>query len=501
MLPARRHQAVNGVPSCADGQFQNGLLRETWGFTGLIVSDCEAIRNESPSGHNFTGSVVEAVALSIKAGTDTDCGPEEYRDYIKAALDEGLLSESDLDKAVSRILKASFRLGELEGNGTVPAQRLGVEVVDAADHRTLALEAAEQAITLLRNQAGLLPLSKAQTVAFIGPHANSSQALLSTYQGENLLVNNHTALLAAQAMGLQVTYERGQGPSINDPNTSRIPAAVAAAKAAEVAVVFVGISSLGKANEGEGMDREGLLLPGSQEQLLQAVLQAQPKTVVVIVGGGSLSVAAARYCKTCAVLYAYYPGELGGDAMVNTLVGLNNPSGRLPYTLYPANMTVQRKINEYDLRSHDGLTYQWYTGRLSGPALWSFGEGGSYTTFNYTWSSPPPTAIATSQLYEELTYSVRVDNTGNRDGATTVLAFATGGDGQATPLQKLVGFDRVWLRAGDSATVTITTPAHMMAIVHENGRRLMRARSDVTIVVGDAASSLTIAGPDIVVEE
>jgi hypothetical protein len=182
----------------------------------------------------------------------------------------------------------------------------------------------------------------------------------SRYQGANTLVNNHSALQAAAALGLHVTFERGHATGINDPNRSYIPQAAAAAKAADVAVVFIGLSTLGKACEGEEHDRGGTTLPGAQEPLLEAVLTAQPRTVVVLIGGGSLSVEVARHCEQCAVIYAYYPGELGGDAMINTIVGSNNPSGRLPYTLYPSNMTTLRKINDYDLRSYDGLTYKWY---------------------------------------------------------------------------------------------------------------------------------------------
>ena len=135
----------------ANGHFQNDLLRGEWGFDGLIVSDCGAIQEEAgATNHNFTnGNLTLAVALSIKAGTDTNCGHEVYRDQINQALDQGLLTESDLDTAVSRILKASFRLGEFEGNQTVPAQLLGAESVDTVASRALALDAAEQASRLL----------------------------------------------------------------------------------------------------------------------------------------------------------------------------------------------------------------------------------------------------------------------------------------------------------------------------------------------------------------
>jgi len=478
------YNAVNGVPSCANGEFQNDLLRSSWGFDGVIVSDCEAIRNIAID-HNYTrGNLAKAVAVGIRAGTDTDCGPDEYRDYAGRALQQGLLSEADLNRAIQRVLKASFRLGEFEGNKSVPAKLLGSQHVDSPEHRALALRAAEESLVLLRNQGGLLPLdTHSRNLAFIGPHANATHDLLSGYEGQNLLVNSHSPLQAASAMGLQVTYERGHG-GINDGNRSLIPAAVAAARAADVAVVFLGMSS--PACEGESHDRGAITLSGAQEPLLEAVLQAQPRTVVVLIGGGQLAVEAARHCQNCAVLYAFYPGELGGDAIVRTLVGLNNPSGRLPYTLYPKNVISHRNIHEMDLRSHEGLTYRWYTGKLSGPALWNFGEGGSYTSFRFEWiRGPTKIAILAESGVAPLRYVVRVFNTGHVSGSTPVLAFIEGGDGQVAPLRALVGFAKVSLAPGQSALVHITTSvAAAFATVDNMGRHWLRACQRVIVIGG-----------------
>jgi|EP01047_Picozoa_sp_COSAG01_P068728 hypothetical protein len=495
----------------ANGHFQNDLLRGTWGYDGVIVSDCGAIQEEAGvMNHNYTdGNITLAVALSIKAGTDTDCGHEEYRDQIKSALDEGLLTESDLDTAVSRILKASFRLGEFEGNRTVPAQLLGAESVDTQASRALALEGAKQAMTLLRNQGDLLPLDKLANMAFIGPLADATQGLLSTYQGANTLVNNHSALQAAAAMGLHVTFERGHSTNINDPNRSFVPAAVTAAKAADVAIMFIGLSTLGKACEGEEHDRGSTGLPGAQEPLLKAVLRVQPRTVVVLIGGGSLSVEAARHCQQCAVLYAYYPGELGGDAIISTIVGNNNPSGRLPYTLYPLSMTTHRKINDYDLRSFDGLTYKWYTGKLSGPALWEFGAGFTFTNFTFAWRKQEQAisvqTLHTTEAPVELSWKVVVSNTGKRAGAVAALAFVEGGDGVETPLRSLVGFEKLFLGPGQSRTVTIlTTVGAAFSVVEASGQRVMRA-DERTIAIGEHGNSarrdVHIVGPDVTLDD
>lgn len=197
-------------------------------------------------------------------------------------------------------------------------------------------------MVLIKNDGGLLPLTSPATtkVAFIGPHANSTQDLLSNYHGANLLVNTHSPFQSAARAGMQVTYAKGCNicdvvpkgypnmpcvPS-QQTDTSGIAAAVAAAKAADVAVLFLGSD---QTTEAENFDRNSITLVGVQEQLLAAVLKVQPKTVVVLIHGGPLA-STQIATNVPAVLEAFYPGELGGDAIVNTLLGKNNPGGKMP---------------------------------------------------------------------------------------------------------------------------------------------------------------------------
>lgn len=268
----------------------------------------------------------------------------------------GTVPLSLLRTSVSRIYRSAILLGLLDPIDAQPYAKLGAESVDNAAHRGLALQAAQESLVLLKNSppapnsptsasassTPLLPLAPGKRLAFLGPHANSSQAFLSNYHGENTLVNANTPLLAAAAAGLTVTYSPGCAicdtlppgfpnmPCTRSGDESGIPAAVAAAAAADVAVVFVGLD---QTSEAENFDRGNLTLPGAQEALVLAVLKAQPNTVVVLVSGGVVSSPPIVHAAP-AILQAFYGGELAGPAIVSALVGAFNPSGKLPLTMY-----------------------------------------------------------------------------------------------------------------------------------------------------------------------
>ena len=323
-------------------------------------------------------------------------------------------------------------------------------LVDSPKHRALALRAAHEAMimTLLKNNNKLLPLQKGLKLAFIGPHANATQAMLSNYHGVNELVDEHSPLQAATARGLEVIYARGCNicdivpvgfPNIPCPpgratDKTGFDEASQAAAAADVAVVFVGSD---QTTEAENFDRDTLTLPGVQEELLKRVLAANPRTVVVLINGGAIS-SQWMVANVPAVLEAYYPGELGGDAIVDTLLGHNNPAGKLPYTVYHSNFTT-RDIRDVDLSHDGGVTHAYFTG----PVLFKFGHGLSYTTFEYKLEAPSwawhthaaaTGPLNTSRTDSRLHFSVTARNTGDRAGDCVLLCFLRCRD-PAFPLQ------------------------------------------------------------------
>ena len=258
------------------------------------------------------------------------------------------------------------------------------------------------------------------------------------------------------------------------PDDTGIPAAVAAAKAADVAVLFLGAD---QTTEAENFDRRGLGLVGAQEALLAAVVAVQPNTVVVLVHGGPIAVeTAAASPAVRAIVDAFQPGELGMDAVLDVLEGVTSPSGLMPYTSYLKNFT-SRDIREVDLRAGRGLTYWWHTD----PVLYPFGWGMHYTNFSFVWSNLPPADAALSSIQVPLlavtpmlqdfaiNHTVTVTNTGGRVSDVVALAFVVAVPGSShpdTPIRKLFGFERLaGMKPGESRTVFFASTADSLGVV------------------------------------
>ncbi len=381
-----------GIPSCADSELQNDMVRGEWGWDGFFVSDCDAIGNIYNT-HNFTPSAAGAAVAGILGGTDVDCGVT-YANNLVQAVQQQLLPVAALHTSATRMLSVAFGLGLYDAPGSTVYDSIPPTHLDSADNRALALEGAIQGLVLLQNNASaggapLLPLKLAglQRLAILGPLANATQTLLSNYEGGNTLVESHSILSAlsarAAAAGVAVAFEPGclnasGGASVWCQGSAGIPAAVAAAKASEVAIVVVGLCSVcpmdGWRLEGEGHDRHVLTLPGQQEALVQAVAATGTPTIVVLVHGGPLAIEGLK-ASMPAILDAHYPGELGGDAVAAVLLGDVSPSGRLSSTVYPADFVQQRPMTDMALAPHGsapGITHLYYPESL---ALWPFGWG------------------------------------------------------------------------------------------------------------------------------
>jgi beta-D-xylosidase 4 len=361
--------------------------------------------------------------------------------------------------------------------------------------------------------------------------------MLSNYHGRNDYVNTHSPLMVAQAHSkatgaFGVTYSRGcnicdypysKNPGFpNNPcpdgkatDTSMIAAAAATAQEASVAVLFLGSD---QTTEAENFDRNNATLPGVQEQLLKAVLAVQPRTVVVLLHGGPV---ASEQMKDSAgaIIDAYYPGEMGGQAILDTLLGDNNPAGALPYTMYHSNFTDHRDVREVNLRAGTGITHQWF----DGPVLYPFSWGMSYTSFDVAWegvATPGVTAhggtmhVDAAALvrasngtdavsFPALHYQLTVRNTGERAGDWVGMVFVvrTAKSPANFPLQKLVSFSRAKaIGPGESRTLVLTSALRHLTTVHGNGQRWM-APAEYALRLGNSQSAvegkLVVHGPSI----
>lgn len=529
------YPSVNGVPSCADGTFQNDLLRNEWGYRGFIVSDAGAAeltgatRRHPVVGHppadaasfNYTdGSLTETCTATLLGGMDLDLpegtsnGPLVLNaSVIKSALNKptkfGTLTENDIKRAARRVLRTTLLLGELDGPELVPQQTWGAGLVDSTKHQALALQAARSSIVLLANHNKTLPLaaSTGSSVSFIGPQANVSQGLLSDYHGLRMNMDAQSPLHIARSRGMAVNHAFGCGLADNASDcASGIDAAVALARRSETVVLFLGLCGNNRAGpdgepgciggitaqETEGADRTSLELPSGQRDLLQKVLATGKKTILVLVTGGALAIDARD---AAAVVYAPYGGQSGGSAIVDVLTGVTNPSGKSPITWYPAEFIHTRPSWQMDLRAGDGVTHMHYTGT----PLYRFGTGESYTTFTYATTGRTGTSQRTMTTSiasiisggfrdSDLIPQVSVTNTGACAGEVVLLGFLTSSHPQF-PRQKLFDFQRVGpLDPGQSVTATLQLQrgheAEVLAVVDDDGHAWLEP-ANFTVTMGD----------------
>jgi beta-D-xylosidase 4 len=394
------YNEVNGVPSCANGAFQNDIARGQWGFSGAIVSDCDAVQCVRSFGYaNSSSAVMRAV---FEGGLDINCGATVARDAA-AAVADGNITLALLRASAVRTLTMWFETGFMDPPALNPYAALGAGDVDTPAHRALALQVAQQGATLLRNDASpvspngantpILPLpATVRRVAVVGPHYNSTQALLGNYSPLNTVVNAQSVLQALQRRGARAGFSVAAAPGcagVACADTAGFSAALAAAAGADVVVAVMGRCADGCPGgdadkpfiEGEGRDRASLALPGKQEALLAALLAAEPRVpvVVLLVHGGPLAIEWTA-AHMPAVLTMWYPGEMGGDAAAGLLFGDVSPSGRSMMTWYDSSFETQRRVSDMTLAPHTGA---------DGRAM----PGGAFNAHNR-----PPAARATATL-------------------------------------------------------------------------------------------------------
>eukprot|EP00038_Savillea_parva_P023364 m.40557 g.40557 ORF g.40557 m.40557 type:complete len:1020 (+) comp5998_c0_seq1:874-3933(+) len=513
------YNAVNGVPSCANDLNLNQILRGQFGFDGLVVSDCGAISNIETQ-HHYTKTPISTVSTALLAGCDADCpgGTKlvSYPLFLAAAVRSGSLPETALDQSLVRLWSAVFRLGLLDDPTKSPFAHVGMEAIDTPASRQLNVEAAVQSMVLLRNEPvtdngttmRVLPITSSATVALIGPHFNSTQDFLSDYAPGHWWAVS--PLEAAQRHLGDRLVGYAQGCELEGSNTSGIAAAVAMASKADVAVVIIGLSpsndptnagvppvvATGSAFENEGHDRVNITLQGPQQALVDRVLAANPRTVVVLIHGGAIALEHVK-ATVPAILDAHYPGQQGGDALMRVLLNVDgaSPGGRLTTTVYPADF-VRRNMTDMSL---DNITYKHYTGT----PVWPFGFGLSYSTFTVSWMSVTTQVTtdsmvaahdayfanrATGQAWRSpANYTANVTNTGNLQSDYVLLGFVSASAARRAedpqePIRELFDFARVTLGPGESTIVHFDIPPSVLSHVDVRGNeRLQPGMYTVTL--------------------
>jgi|DewCreStandDraft_4_1066084.scaffolds.fasta_scaffold14986_2 beta-glucosidase len=452
------YNRVNGVPCSANRRLLETILRKEWGFKGHVVSDCMAI-SDIWKNHNYVKTQEEAVSVAIKAGCDLNCcidECEEPRISIKRALASGLLSEEDINIAIKRLFLTRMRLGMFDPASKVKYSKIKYSVVDSTKHRALAHKASQESIVLLKNNQ-LLPLNKKKikTIAVIGPNADELDVLLGNYCGTPS--SPVTLLSGIKQKGIIVNYAKGC--DLKSDNKDGFADAVKALKFAEAGIVCLGLSPKieGEVCDVEG-ERQGLQLPGVQEELLKELRTLNKPIIVVLFGGGGLSF---DLNLAEAILFAWYPGQSGGLAIADVIFGDYNPAGRLPVTFYKK----VEDLPDFTNYSMDGRTYRYFKGE----PLFPFGFGLSYTKFSYS-----NLRIGKKKLKqgETQTVTVTVKNIGKVAGDEVVQVYLKDVTASVrVPIRQLVGFQRINLKPGKKKTVKFKILPEQMMIYNEDGTR------------------------------
>lgn len=495
------YNTIDGIPCTGNRFLLTDILRERWGFKGIVFSDLFSI-------DGMAGLVAPdrsgAGAIALKAGVDIDLGGSAFGEKTIQALENGLVTEDEIDLAVSRILRIKFLAGLFENPYVNPDEAEGAARNRA--HRELSREVARQSITLLKND-GTLPFNRdnISKIAVIGPNADTDYNQLGDYtapQDPEYVITVLEGIKASAEKNTKINYVKGC--AIRDTTMSDIPAAVKAAKEADVAVIVVGGSSArdfktkyletGAAENhdnskeiqldmdcGEGFDRATLELLGDQDNLLKEVIATGTPTVVIYIQGRPLDMTIAAE-KASALLTAWYPGGEGGTAIADVLFGDYNPSGKLP-------VTIPKSVGQLPLYYYQSIHRDYMD--IDGSPLYAFGHGLSYTTFEYSDLEISETDNGCDTI---CTIKCRVTNTSKYSGEEVIQLYIRDVIASiAQPPMLLKGFNKVKLNPGESKTIIFPLTFKELSIYDSQLREIVEP-GEFIVMIGSASDDIRLKG-------
>lgn len=482
---------VDGVACAADRWLLTDLLRGEWGFTGTVVSDYFAV-HFLETAHHVAASRGDAAALALEAGLDVELPHTNAFDFLAERVDAGDVDLDVLDLALRRVLEQKEELGLLEPGWAPRLDDPATIDLDSAANRDLARRLAEESVVLVAND-GTLPLAPERRIAVVGPVAADGLTMMGCYSFPNHVLKHHPGTPAGIEIPTILDALRGefasvshaQGCEIESDDTSGIEDAVAAAAAAEVAIVTVGdIAGLfGIGTSGEGNDAADLRLPGAQHELVERVLDTGTPVVLVVVSGRPYALGGLAE-RSAAVVQAFFPGEEGASAVVGVLSGRVNPSGRLPVGVprIPGTQPWTYLLPSLGRRTPGATS-------LDPEMLYPFGHGLAYTSFEVGDLSLSAEEIAPDGTVE---ISASVRNTGERDGVHVVQLYVRDEVAQVTtPVRRLLGYARVELAAGQTRTVTFRVHADRLSFTGVDLRRIVEP-GWFTVWVGHSSEDLPL---------
>ncbi|OPZ75377.1 MAG: Xylan 1,4-beta-xylosidase precursor [Verrucomicrobia bacterium ADurb.Bin474] len=474
------YNAVFGAPCCGSDFLLADILQTRWGFEGYIVSDCWAIQDFHQN-HKITADSAESAAKAIKSGVHLNCG-EAFRS-LGTAIERGLIFEREIDQALARILRTRFRLGLFDPVEKVSFNRLSPDIIGSESHVRLAREAAAKSIVLLKND-GVLPLSaNLSDLLVVGPLAAHAEALLGNYYGLSAnLVTAIEGITGKIHAGTKLNYVHGFPLLPIDNETPDV--AIRMAREAPVTIVVIGSSPLLEGEEGEAVlsrnhgDRVDLNIPGNQLDYLRMLRKDNSTKIITVVMGGGPMLMKEVHELSDAVIFAWYPGEQGGNAIADVLFGDVNPSGRLPIT-FPMSAD---DLPPFDSYAMNGRTYRYATAT----PMYPFGFGLSYSQFTYSSIGLNRMSFAEK---DPVRVSFLVANTSETEGEEVVQVYLHCVDAPFdVPVESLVAIRRVRIKPGVTTKVNVELDADTFLMHNQRGEKVF-VPGDFRITVGGSAPS------------
>jgi beta-glucosidase len=471
-----------GEACCASNFLLKDILRGRWGFKGHVVSDCWAIRDFHEY-HKITKTPEESAALALNAGCDLNCGCTYP--MLTVSFKKGLVTEEVINTALTRVLRTRFKLGLFDPPKKSRWGKLDRKIINCEKHRKLALKAAHKSIVLLKNDNNLLPLdSSPKNIVVTGPAAANVHALFGNYYGVSssfITILEGLGEKVRDKFGINLDYRQG---CLMYSENSKSLVHYGEANVTDIIIAVMGLDGAIEGEEGDAIasdsngDRDTIELLPWQLKFLKMVRNVGKKIILVLTGGSPI---AFPEDIADAVIFAWYPGESGGQAVADIIFGDVVPSGKLPIT-FPAS-TAQ--LPPYENYSMKGRTYRYMTEKPQYP----FGFGLSYTNFRFDSINLSAQSVSTDSLTGGGTVkaAVTVTNTGKFDADEVVQVYISRDNrGENEPIASLRGFRRVFIPAGKSKTVEFGLSAPAFETVSEEGEYRLLPGS-YTVIAADAA--------------
>jgi beta-glucosidase len=485
------YNAYEGQPCCGNDKLMVDILREKWKFTGYVTSDCGAI-NDFYNTHKTHPDAASAAASAVYHGTDIDCGTEAYL-YLKQAIENGLITEDQIDVSLKRLFSIRLRLGMFDPKESVPFSKIDSTALESKSHKDLALKMARQSMVLLKND-GTLPIKKEmlKKVAVIGPNAHNPEVQLGNYNGfPTRIITPLDGIKDELGENVEIYTDTVIGYYGATP--SSFASTINNVKDADLIIYVGGISPR---IEGEEMDvevpgfyrgdRTSILLPQIQTDLMKA-LKKTGKPIVFVMMTGSAIATPWESTNINAIVNAWYGGEFAGKAIADILFGNYNPSGRLPVTFYASDKDLP-DFEDYDMSNR---TYKYFKGKT----LYPFGYGLSFTHFEYEWGALPKTVYSDRETIDCV---VKIKNTGEIAGDEVTQLYIKYPGGKNLPLKELRHFERKYIKKGEVSEVKVSIPVAQLQKWSEEANQMVVPTGSYSIYAGGHSENEAISAGFIV---